>query len=448
MGTRRIANVLTVRAGEIVYDRDARAFADWAPAGRDATSAVELPRPRANGPEASAAAGANTTTDPIYDLLLKNGHVIDPSTGRNGRFDVAIVGERIVRIAPNLPAQRARTAVDASAYYVTPGLIDMHAYVNAQGVFRQGDPRTAWRNVNPDHNTLRHGVTTVVDGGSTGWRGFDSFKQLVIDRSQVRVLAFLNIVGSGMVEGQSAADVAELDVEKAIETARREKATIVGIRSSHLTGGGADGITRTIRAAEATGGVALVEYLQNDDIDFRRLALELVRPGDLITPAYEPGMAGVDARRRGVLFDVGHSSRFSFRQAVPAVRKGFLPDVISTAMDKTSLLLPRADMMTTLSKFLNIGVPLEQLIERATVRPARAIKRPELAALREGGLADIAVIEMQTGRFGFLDGEQKRLRGNRRLRAVLTIRKGEVVWDSEGLSHTDWSKAGPYTNYR
>jgi dihydroorotase len=156
-----------------------------------------------------------------------------------------------------------------------------------------------------------------------------------------------------------------------------------------------------------------------------------------------------DARRRGVLFDLGHGTQgFWFRTAVPAAQKGFLPDVISTAMDKTSLLLPRADMMTTLSKFLNMGVPVEQLVERVTVRAARAIKRPELATLHEGGLADIAVIELQTGRFGFLDAGHGRLQGDRRLRAVLTIRKGEVVWDSEGLSHTDWSKAGPYTNYR
>ena len=448
MGTRRIANVLTVRAGEIVYDRDARAFADWAPAGGDATPAVDLPRPRTNRHAASAAAGADITADPIYDLLLKNGHVIDPSAGRNGRFDVAIAGERIVRIAPNLPAQRARTTVDASAYYVTPGLIDMHAYVNAQGVFRQGDPRTAWRNVSPDHNTLRHGVTTVVDGGSTGWRGFDSFKQLVIDRSQARVLAFLNIVGTGMREGDTSVAASELDVDKAVEAARRHGETIVGIRSPHLKGAGSEGIERTVRAAESVGRVALVEHVADEGVDYRRLALERLRPGDFMTPAYEFAAAVADARRRGVLFDLGFGNRFAFRQAVPAVRKGILPDVISTAMDKTSLLLPRGDMMTTLSTFLNMGVGFEQLVERVTVGPARAIGRPELAALREGGLADIAVIELLTGRFGFLDGEHKRLRGDRRLRAVLTIRKGEVVWDSEGLSHTDWSKAGPYTNYR
>jgi len=458
MGTRRIVNLLTIRAGEIVYDRDGRAFADWGSAGGSAGGSASVPSVKVETP--TGPTGVVAPADRIYDLLLKNGTVIDPSSGRHGRFDVAIVGERIARIAANLPAHRARTTVDASAYYVTPGLIDVHAYVNAQAVFRQGDPRTGWRNVNPDHNTLRHGVTTVVDGGSTGWKSFESFKQLVIDRSQVRVLAFLNIVGGGMLEGEAAAAPSDLQVDEAVGTARRHSGTIVGIRSPHLRGAGIDGVERSIRAAEAMGGVALVEYLETEGLDYRQLVLERLRTGDLITHTFGLTTPLFDsngnltntitaARKRGVLFDLGHGTQgFWFRNAVPAARMGFLPDVFSTAMDKTSLLLPRADMMTTLSKFLNMGVPIEQLLERVTMRAARAIKRPELATLREGGLADIAVIEMQTGRFGFLDAGHSRLRGDRRLRAVVTIREGRVVWDSDGLSQTDWTKAGPYTNYR
>ena len=353
--------------------------------------------------------------DPIYDLLLKNGIVIDPSSGRHGRFDVAIVGERIARIAANLPAHRARTTVDASAYYVTPGLIDLHAYVNAQAVFRQGDPRTGWRNVNPDHNTLRHGVTTVVDAGSTGWKNFESFKQLVIDRSQVRVLAFLNIVGSGMLEGEAAADLSDLEVEKAVDTARKHPETIVGIRVRTC----GEPVPTLWSAASAPphrwGAWRSWSTWRRRDLDYRQLVLERLRAGDLITHTFGLTTPLLDsngnltntvtaARKRGVLFDLGHGTQgFWFRNAIPAARKGFLPDVLSTAMDKTSLLLPRADMMTTLSKFLNMGVPIEQLVERVTVRAARAIKRPELATFREGGLADIAVIELQTGRFGFLD---------------------------------------------
>jgi dihydroorotase len=397
---------------------------------------------------------------PIYDLLLKNGNVLDPSSNRKGRFDIAIVGDRIVRIATDLAAHQAKTTVDVSAYYVTPGLIDLHAYVNAQGVYRQGDPRTDWRNVNPDHNALRHGVTTVVDGGSTGWKNFAGFKKLVIDRSRVRVLAFLNIVGSGMLIGDAAADPSDLQVQQTVEAARSHPESIVGIRSPHVKGTGREGVERAVRAAESMGGVALVEFLEESGVTYRELVLERLRAGDLIThtfgastPVLEPNgnisTILTDARRRGVLFDLGHGSQgFAFRNAAPAVRKGFLPDIVSTAMDKTSLLLPRAEMMTTLSKLLNLGVPIEQLVERVTVRPARAIKRPELATLREGGVADIAVIEVQQGQFGFLDSGHARLRGDRRLRAVLTIRGGSVVWDSEGLSTGDWSTAGPYTNYR
>ena len=397
---------------------------------------------------------------PIYDLLLKNGNVLDPSSNRKGRFDIAIVGDRIVRIATDLAAHQAKTTVDVSAYYVTPGLIDLHAYVNAQGVYRQGDPRTDWRNVNPDHNALRHGVTTVVDGGSTGWKNFAGFKKLVIDRSRVRVLAFLNIVGSGMLNGDAAADPSDLQVQQTVEAARSHPESIVGIRSPHVKGAGREGVERAVRAAESMGGVALVEFLEEPGVTYRELVLERLRAGDLITHTFGASTPVLesngnistvltDGRRRGVLFDLGHGSQgFAFRNAVPAVRKGFLPDIISTAMDKTSLLLPRAEMMTTLSKLLNLGVPIEQLVERVTVRPARAIKRPELATLREGGVADIAVIELQQGQFGFLDSGNARLRGDRRLRAVLTIRGGSVVWDSEGLSTGDWSTAGPYTNYR
>ena len=210
MGTQRIANVLTVRAGEIVYDRDARAFADWESVGAPAASDAVSDRVSGDPPPRSSRTRRRARREPIYDLLLKNGNVIDPASGRHGRLDIAIVGEHIARIAANLPAHQARTTVDVSAYYITPGLIDLHAYVNSQNVFRQGDPRTDWRNVNPDHNTLRHGVTTVVDGGSTGWKNFESFKQLVIDRSRVRVLAFLNIVGSGMLEGDAAAEPSDL----------------------------------------------------------------------------------------------------------------------------------------------------------------------------------------------------------------------------------------------
>ncbi len=157
----------------------------------------------------------------------------------------------------------------------------------------------------------------------------------------------------------------------------------------------------------------------------------------------------LEARKRGVLFDVGHGSgSFWFRIAVPAIEQGFLPDTISTDIHKDSIMLPRANMITTMSKFLNIGMTLEQVIERSTVNPAKAIRRPELGNLSEGSVADIAVLELQKGQFAFLDSGHGKLIGDKRLRCVLTVRNGKVVWDTEGLSLTDWSNAGPYSNFR
>ena len=137
-----------------------------------------------------------------------------------------------------------------------------------------------------------------------------------------------------------------------------------------------------------------------------------------------------------------------FRIAQPAIQQGFLPDTISSGMDIDSILLPRANMITTMSKLLNMGMSVDQIIERVTANPARVIRRPDLGTLSEGAIADIAVLRIQEGRFGFLDSGHARLDGSRRLDCVLSVRNGAVVWDSEGLSVTDWIKAGPYTNFK
>ncbi len=193
--------------------------------------------------------------------------------------------------------------------------------------------------------------------------------------------------------------------------------------------------------------------------------LNRLRPGDILTHCYGLRVPLLDAgqkvlprvweaRRRGVLFDVGHGAGgFWFRVAVPAIQQEFLPDTISTDANKQSIMLPRADMMTTLSKFLNMGLTLEQVIERATVNPAKAIRRPELGTLAEGVIADLAVLELRRGRFGFLDSGHGKLMGDQKLTCVLTLRAGEVVWDTEGLTQPEWKTAsGPYqlyyTNYK
>ncbi|MCZ2079004.1 MAG: amidohydrolase/deacetylase family metallohydrolase [Bryobacterales bacterium] len=388
---------------------------------------------------------------PIYDLLLKSGHVIDPANGRNGRFDIAITGDRIAAIGNSLPASHARLVVELSEYYVTPGLIDIHAHFDAQG---------AWLNLNPDHNTLRNGVTTAVDAGSSGWKNFEAFKSAVIGHAKVRLLAFLNIVGAGMYGSKVENDVAEMDPVAAARMVKKYPELIVGIKTAHFQPATWDAVDRAVKAGELSGTPVMVDFHPKPGRGYEELILKHMRPGDIhthflgrLTPQLD-GSKKVQpymwqARKRGVLFDVGHGSgSFWFRIAAPALKQGFLPDTISTDIHKDSIMLSRATMPNVMSKLLNLGATLEQVVERSTIRPAKAIRRPELGALREGAVADIAVFSLDRGHFEFLDSGRGKLTGDKNLRCVLTIREGTVVWDSEGLSLTDWSDAGPYSNYK
>ncbi len=387
---------------------------------------------------------------PVYDLLLKNGRVLDAANHRNSRMDIAVIGEKIAAIGRDLPASRARLVVDAGEFYVTPGLIDIHTHVDWQG---------AWLGVQPDHHALPSGVTTVVDAGSTGWKNFEAFHERVIRRSQTRVLAWLNIVGAGMAGGHVENDVREMDPEAAAAMAGRHRDVIVGIKTAHYEPAGWEGVGRARLAAERSASVMMVDFHPKPGRGYEELILKRMRPGDIHTHLYgrltpqldasgkaEPCLAA--GRKRGVLFDVGHgSASFWFRIAEPMIRQGFLPDTISTDLDKSSIMLPRANMITTMSKLLNLGMTLEQIVERSTIRPARAIRRRELGALNEGGVADIAVLALEHGRFGFLDSGHAKLIGDKRLRCVLTVRAGKVVWDSDGLAAPDWT-VGPYSNFK
>jgi dihydroorotase len=387
----------------------------------------------------------------VYDIILKGGQVVDPKNGRNARMDVAINGRRIAKIAPVIPAVQGRRVVNVGDYYVTPGLIDIHAHVDAQG---------ASLNVNPDHTTLRYGVTTVVDAGSSGAKNFENFKRKVIDRSIVRVLALLNIVGAGMYGAEVEDDVNEMDVEAAAAMVRKYPEILVGIKTAHFQPANWEAVDRAVKAASLSNSVLMVDFHPKPGRGYRELILEHMRPGDIHTHFYgrltpqldaqkklQPYM--LEARRRGVLFDVGHGSgSLWFRIAVPAIKQGFLPDTISTDLHKSSIMLPRATLTNVMSKFIAMGMTPEQVIERTTANAARAIRRNDIGALDEGGAADIAILELRKGRFAYLDSGHGKLTSDRELRAVMTIRNGRIVWDSEGLSLADWEAAGPYTNFK
>lgn len=387
----------------------------------------------------------------IYDILIRNGHVIDPANNRNGRMDVGIVGRKIAKVAPNLPASRARLVIDAGDYYVTPGLIDIHTHFDSYG---------ASLNLNPDHNTLPHGVTTAVDAGSSGADNFEKFRKEVIAESKVRLLAFLNIVAAGMYGSEVEDDPKQMDVEKAAAMVRRHKDVIVGIKTAHYQPADWIAVDNAVKAAEASGSVCMVDFHPKPGRSYSDLILKHMRPGDIHTHFYGRLTPQLDeqkkvqpymweARKRGVLFDVGHGSgSLWFRIAVPAIQQGFLPDTISTDIHKSSIMLPRANLITTMSKFLNMGLTVEQVIERVTVNAAKAIRRPGLGNLMEDSIADVAILKLERGKFAFLDSGRGKLTGDKRLRGALTIRDGKIVWDEDGLASEDIGRAGPYSNFK
>jgi dihydroorotase len=389
----------------------------------------------------------STARAQTYELLLKGGQVIDPANHVNAVRDVAVTGDKIARVAENIPASEAKKVVDVTGYYVTPGLVDIHSHVFVE------DPG-GW-GIYPDLSTFPYGVTTVVDAGSSGWKNFEVFKARIIDKAKVRVLAFLNIVGVGMdpVGEQS---MHEMDARPTADMIKRYPDILIGVKTAHYEGPEWEALDRAFEAGRLANVPVMVDFRPLPERTYADLLLKHMRPGDIHTHMYAQHIPLLDengkvndymreARQRGVIFDLGHGAgSFWFRIAAPAMQQGFGPDSISTDLHQHSYLIPQANMVNCMSKILNLGMPLEEVIYRSTVTPAREIKRPELGTLSEGGVADIAVLELMKGKFGFVDSGHARQDGTEKLRCMMTVRAGKIVWDAEGWSWPDWHKAGKY----
>ena len=378
-----------------------------------------------------------------YDLLLAGGHVIDPANGINQVMDVAVTGNRIARVAANIPRNQAKQVVDVAGLYVTPGLIDLHAHVF-------GYPGSLL----PDDAHLVAGTTTIVDCGGSGWRTFDDFRARIIDKSQTRVLAWLNIVGRGMLGTEVENNTEDMDPKATAEKIGKHRDLIMGIKTAHY---GRPGWTALDRAVEA-GRLADVPVIVDNNIltpmqrSTREKLLDRMRPGDLHTHAYNDRQIELldratgkvqdyarQARTRGVLFDMGHGAgSFLWPVATQAMRQGFPPDTISTDLHSSSIMVGEPDMPNCISKMVALGMTLQDAVARSTVSPAKAIKRPELGTLGAGKGADIGVFTMRQGVFAFKDAWAKKMLGRQKLECLLTVRDGRIVFDQEGLSRPDW----------
>lgn len=379
-----------------------------------------------------------------YELLIKGAHVIDPANGLNQVMDVAVQAGKVAKVAPSI-TENAAQIIDAQGLYVTPGFIDPHTHVFVgpeKGLFANGV-----NSVSPDDFTFRAGVTTVVDAGTSGWRSFPLFKKQVIDQSRTRILAFLNIAGGGMTGADHEQNLQDMQVDSAVAALRRFPGILVGIKIGHYNGKEWTPFDNALEAAAQAGKPLFVEcHLPEYTLEDQ---LAKLRPGDMITHTFEHinermpivGPDGrirpfvVAARDRGVLFDLGHGGAgFWFDQALPAVNQGFYPNTFGTDLHRFSMNSGMKDMANVMSKFMAMGLTLEQVVSIATWNAARAIGHPELGNLKAGNPADIALFRIRDGSFGFMDSGANSIVGKRKLEIEMTIREGKIVWDLNGLA--------------
>jgi dihydroorotase len=379
-----------------------------------------------------------------YKLVIKGGHVIDPKNNINEVMDIAINGDKIVRVAKNIDAGSATQVVEAAGLIVTPGLVDIHSH-NFHGI-RAGDPV-------PDGFTFRTGVTTTVDAGSSGWKSFPRFKAETIDKSETRVLSWLNIVGEGYKGGAFEQDTNDMNSTLTAEFAIKNKEYIVGIKTAHYNGPDWTAVDRAVGAGKIANIPVMVDFGGTvPSHSLEELFFKHLRPGDVFTHCFaELGASResivdpktkkikpfvVEAQKRGIIFDVGFGGiSFAYSQAIPALQQGFFPNSISTDMNKGATNGAMKNLPDVMSKFLAMGMDLPAVIKASTQNPAEEINRPDLGTLSVGSIADIAVFNMRDGKFGFWDYTGFKMDATKKLECELTIRSGKVVYNLNGITN-------------
>ena len=388
-----------------------------------------------------------------YDMILKGGHVFDPKNHIDGERDVAVRDGLIAEVAPHVDPQRAVKTIDVTGLYVTPGLIDIHVHVYAGTGERHsyaGD-----NSVYPDGFTFRAGVTTVVDAGCSGWRNFEDFKAQVIDRAKTRVLADLNIVGAGMRGEKYEDNLNDMDGEATARMALKYPGVIVGIKSAHFTGPEWTPYEQAVKAGSIANIPVMIDFgSKRAERPLYDLLATKLRPGDIYTHAYS-GLRGeqdpqsekasramLTGRERGIYFDVGHGGgSFAWSVAIPMIQGGFAPDSISTDLHIDSMNAGMKDMLNVADKFLAMGQSISQVLTEMTWNPAREIRKEQLGNLSVGAPADIAVLSVERGHFGFVDMYDKKQTGTEKLVCQLTVRAGKVVYDLNGISAEPWNSS-------
>jgi len=386
-----------------------------------------------------------------YSIVIKDGHIIDPKNSIDAIMDIAINDGKIVSVAKNIDTRQAAQVVNAKGFYVTPGIIDIHCH-NFFGTEPDHYLSNGLTAVAPDGFTFRCGVTTVVDAGGAGWKSFPIFKKNIIDNSQTRVLSLLNIVGEGMRGGAYEQNTNDMDSKMTALVAKANPGVVVGVKVAHFEGPEWTPVDRAVEAGKMANIPVMIDFGgSNPPLSIEELFMKHLRPGDIFTHCFghlKTREAIVDettkdvkpfvweAKKRGIVFDVGYGGiSFVFEQAIPAIKKGFYPNSISTDLHGGSMNNAMKDQLNVMSKFLAMGMPLTEVIKASTWNPAQEIKKEELGNLSVGAEADIAILNLREGKFGLFDYTGYKIEADKKFECEMTIRAGKIVYDLNGIAN-------------
>jgi dihydroorotase len=383
-----------------------------------------------------------------YDLLIKGGEIVDPGGRHEGLLDVAIARGRIAAVDRDIPAETAFRTIDATGFLVLPGLVDLHAHTFHGFSF--------W-GVDPDPIATRTGVTTWNDAGTPGAMTIDGFRRHIVDEADVHVTTYINIANIGLVgENYETGNLEYCDVEILRRAVDRHRDLVLGVKvrigTPTVGDTGVESLRRAIQAGEECELPVMVHIAMGpppvDDV------LDLLRPGDICTHSFtgltmkivdEEGRLRDSARRaldRGVLLDIGHGTgSFAFASAEALLAQGVQPDTISTDMHQQSVYGPMFDLPTTMTKFLHLGMPLEDVVRASTVHPAEVLGLDrEVGTLRPGARADIGLFSLLEGEFPLYDIAGETRTSRTLLRNRLTILGGRELTRRESEPRAFWTE--------
>ena len=372
-----------------------------------------------------------------HDLILKGGRVIDPSQKIDAVMDVAFAGGKVAAVGRDLKAGPGTEMRDCTGYVVSPGLIDLHTHVYWGGTSLGIDAEDFCRT---------SGVTTSIDTGSAGPGNFAGFRKHVIERSEVRILAYLHVSFAGIYAFSKTHMVGEsknmelMAPRQAVEVAEANRDVIVGIKvrvGLHASGDqGSAPLNVALQVADEVG-MPLMCHIDHPPPSYEEV-IGMLRPGDVLTHAFRPfpnapvtaqgkvKAAVLEARQRGVLFDIGHGAgSFSFKTTRAMLANGFMPDTISSDVHQLCIDGPAFDQVTTMSKFLCMGVPLDEVVRQSTVNAAMALRRPELGSLKPGSAGDASILSVKEGAFDYVDVLGEHMTGAKRIVADGTVIAGK-----------------------